>query len=171
VEIQKHIQEIEAQLQKTQSKTSTNKSTPPIHQEVDDLIRREAQNARSTPELTIEIKAKITGPERPKKPVNIKQFATHSMQEYITFFNHLEAYFEEYRDWFKNKENHIHAASAQLIDTRHNKWQTHKAKLAKTPKWSDFQDFCLRLVSAPKRLHEEVAVQYFTATQLEHQSV
>jgi hypothetical protein len=52
--------------------------------------------------------------------VNIKQFAAHSMQEYITFFNCLEAYFEEYRDWFKNKENRIHAASAQLIDTCYN---------------------------------------------------
>jgi hypothetical protein len=56
------------------------------------------------------------------------------MQEYITFFNRLEAYFEEYQDWFKNKENRIHAASAQLTDTHHNEWRTHKAKLAETPK-------------------------------------
>jgi hypothetical protein len=70
---------MEAQLQKTQSETSTNESAPPIHQEVNDLIRREAQNARSTPEPTTEIKAKIAGPERPKKLVNIKQFTAHSM--------------------------------------------------------------------------------------------
>jgi hypothetical protein len=36
------------------------------------------------------------GLERLKKLVNIKQFTTYSMQEYITFFNYLEAYFEEY---------------------------------------------------------------------------
>ncbi|KAF7183970.1 hypothetical protein CNMCM7691_004460 [Aspergillus felis] len=59
VEIQKRIQEMEAQLRKTQNETYNNESAPHIYQEVDDLIRQETRNVRSTPEPTTEIKAKI----------------------------------------------------------------------------------------------------------------